>query len=60
VLSRGDWILTKSAVPGTKAAIDLEFGYGGLARRPLPRLSEEERRKLKDGIKGAMEVENSL
>jgi L-threo-3-deoxy-hexylosonate aldolase len=60
VLSRGDWVLTKSAVPGTKVAIDLEFGYGGFPRRPLPRLSEEERQKLKDGIKEAMEVENSL
>jgi L-threo-3-deoxy-hexylosonate aldolase len=60
ILSRADWVLTKSAVAGTKAAIEMEFGYGGFPRRPLQRLSEEERKKVKEGIAEGMNVENSL
>lgn len=60
VLSKGDWVLTKAAIPGTKAAIELEYGYGGFPRRPLGRLSEEERQKVKTGIAEAMKIEKSL
>ncbi|EMD00610.1 hypothetical protein BAUCODRAFT_28953 [Baudoinia panamericana UAMH 10762] len=60
VLSKGDWVLTKTAIAGTKAAIEMEFGYGGYPRRPLPRLSEEERKKIKTGISEAMKVEHGL
>ena len=60
VLSKGDWVLTKSAIAGTKAAIEMEFGYGGFPRKPLQRLSEEEREKIKDGISEAMKIEHSL
>ena len=60
VLSKGDWVLTKAAVAGTKAAIELEFGYGGYPRRPLQRLSEEERKKIKGGIADAMKIEHTL
>jgi L-threo-3-deoxy-hexylosonate aldolase len=60
VLSRGDWVLTKGAVPGTKKAIELGFGYGGYARRPLKKLTEAETGALKTGIANVMEVENGL
>lgn len=60
ILSRADWVLTKSAVAGTKAAIELEFGYGGYPRRPLPRISEEDRKKIKQGISEGMKLEQSL
>jgi len=60
VLSKGDWVLTKSAIAGTKAAIEIEFGYGGYPRRPLQRLNEEERKKIKEGIAEAMKIEHSL
>lgn len=60
VLSKGDWVLTKAAIPGTKAAIEMEYGYGGFPRRPLQRLSEEERQKVKEGIAEAMKLERSL
>lgn len=60
VLSKGDWVLTKSAIAGTKAAIDMEFGYGGVPRKPLQKVSEEERKKIKAGIQEAMKVEHSL
>ncbi|KAK4548672.1 L-threo-3-deoxy-hexylosonate aldolase [Oleoguttula mirabilis] len=60
VLSTGDWVLTKSAIAGTKAAIELEFGYGGYPRRPLQRVSEEQSQQIKDGISEAMKLEHSL
>jgi L-threo-3-deoxy-hexylosonate aldolase len=60
ILSKGDWVLTKAAVPGTKAAIEMEYGYGGFPRRPLQRLSEESRQKIKQGIAEAMKIEKSL
>ncbi|KAI7368984.1 L-threo-3-deoxy-hexylosonate [Hortaea werneckii] len=60
VLSKGDWVLTKAAIAGTKAAIEMEFGYGGYPRSPLQRLTEEQRKHIKDGISEAMKIEHSL
>jgi len=60
VLSKGDWVLTKAAIPGTKAAIEMEYGYGGFPRRPLQRLAEEKRQQIKEGIAEAMKLEKSL
>jgi len=60
VLSKGDWVLTKAAIPGTKSAIQSYFGYGGYPRRPLKRLSQEQVEKVKAGIREVMELEMSL
>jgi L-threo-3-deoxy-hexylosonate aldolase len=60
VLSKGDWVLTKAAIPGTKSAIQSYFGYGGYPRRPLKRLSQEQVEKVKAGISEVMELELSL
>lgn len=60
VLSKGDWVLTKAAIPGTKAAIESYYGYGGYPRRPLNRLSKEQVEAVKEGIREVMEVEKSL
>ncbi|KAK6359752.1 hypothetical protein TWF696_000892 [Orbilia brochopaga] len=60
VLSKGDWVLTKAAIPGTKSAIQSYFGYGGYPRRPLRRLSDEDAQAIKDKIADMMEVEMSL
>ncbi|KAK2742391.1 hypothetical protein FQN55_007925 [Onygenales sp. PD_40] len=60
VLSTGDWVLTKAAIPGTKSAIQSYFGYGGYPRRPLGRLSTEQAGKVAEGIKEAMAVEMGL
>jgi len=60
VLSTGDWVLTKTAIPGTKSAIQSYYGYGGFPRRPLKRLDESQVRRVKDGIKQVMDVEKSL
>lgn len=60
MLSKGDWILTKTAIPGTKSAIQSYYGYGGYSRRPLKRLLREKVNAVAEGIKGVMEIEKSL
>jgi L-threo-3-deoxy-hexylosonate aldolase len=60
ILSKGDWVLTKAAIPGTKSAIQSYYGYGGYPRRPLKRLSNEAAAAVKEGIKEVMELEMSL
>ncbi|KAI5813153.1 hypothetical protein BZA77DRAFT_322516 [Pyronema omphalodes] len=60
LLSKGDWVLTKGAIPGTKAALRRYFGYGGYPRAPLQRLSEEKEKEIEEGIRELMEWENSL
>lgn len=60
LLSAGDWVLSKTTIPGTKSAIQSYYGYGGYPRRPLRRLSEAEVKSVADGIKEAMEVELKL
>ncbi|KAB5545706.1 hypothetical protein GE09DRAFT_217049 [Coniochaeta sp. 2T2.1] len=59
-LSRCDWVLTRSAVPGTKQAIQAYFGYGGFGRRPLKRLPEVTVNSIREGIKEVMDIEKSL
>ena len=60
VLSRGDYVLTKTAIAGTKSAIQSYFGYGGYPRRPLRRLDEEKVKAIEEGIREVMAVEKSL
>ncbi|KAK7531301.1 uncharacterized protein J3D65DRAFT_637180 [Phyllosticta citribraziliensis] len=60
VLSKGDWVLTKSAIPGTKSAIQSYYGYGGFPRRPLKRLSADQVEAVKEGVKEVMAIESSL
>ncbi|KAM3080361.1 L-threo-3-deoxy-hexylosonate aldolase [Clarireedia jacksonii] len=60
VLSKGDWVLTKAAIAGTKSAIQSYYGYGGYPRRPLKKLDEVKTNAIKDGIAEVMKVEMSL
>lgn len=60
VLSKGDWVLTKAAIPGTKSAIQSYYGYGGFPRRPLKRLPEDKVKAVAEGIREVMDVEKSL
>lgn len=60
ILSVGDWVLTKAAIPGTKQAIQLFYGYGGYPRRPLGRLNEASIKSLESKLQEVMEVENGL
>ncbi len=60
VLSRGDWVLTKAAIAGTKQAIQSYFGYGGHPRRPLKRLDKARVAAIEEGVREVMEVEKTL
>jgi L-threo-3-deoxy-hexylosonate aldolase len=60
ILSKGDWVLTKAAIAGTKSAIQSYYGYGGYPRRPLKRLDEVKTRGIKSGIAEVMKLEKSL
>lgn len=60
VLSKGDWVLTKAAIAGTKSAIQSYYGYGGYPRRPLKRLDEIKTNGISEGIAEVMKVEKSL
>jgi L-threo-3-deoxy-hexylosonate aldolase len=60
VLSKGDWVLTKAAIPGTKSAIQSYYGYGGFPRPPLKKLSQEKIDAVAEGIREVMDVEQGL
>lgn len=64
VLSRADEVVQKGGVVGTKAVMQEKLGYGGYARRPLPRIgegiSENEIRGWIAGIEEGWKVEQSL
>jgi len=60
VLSAADWVLSKGVVPRIKYAMQLSYGYGGYAREPLKRLSEESSKAVEEGIKEVMDIERGL
>lgn len=60
ILSKGDWVLTKAAIAGTKSAIQSYYGYGGHPRKPLNKLDEVGVQSIAQGIAEVMEVEKSL
>lgn len=60
ILSKGDWVLTKAAIAGTKSAIQSYYGYGGYPRRPLKRLDEFRTNAIKEGVEEVMKLEKSL
>ncbi|KAF7544029.1 hypothetical protein G7Z17_g10275 [Cylindrodendrum hubeiense] len=59
-LSKGDWVLTKAAIAGTKSAIQSYYGYGGYPRRPLKRLSPEQADAIEEGVREIMAIEKTL
>lgn len=62
VLARADWAVQKGGVVGTKAVLQGAFGYGGFARRPLPRWEQgsAEYRANLDAYEEIVEVEREL
>jgi L-threo-3-deoxy-hexylosonate aldolase len=60
VLARGDWVLTKAAIAGTKQALQSYYGYGAFPRRPLKRLDQARVTSIEEGVREVMEVEKSL
>ncbi|KAK8110213.1 dihydrodipicolinate synthase [Apiospora kogelbergensis] len=60
ILARGDWAAIQTGLVGTKVAMQECMGYGGWARKPLPRPEGEERRKMVEGFAELMELEKKL
>ncbi len=60
VVAKGDWAAIAGGVVGTKSALETYYGYGGLARRPLPRPAKEEAMKYAKDFKEIVELEKSL
>lgn len=60
VIARGDWAAIQGGIIGTKAGLMAHFGYGGYARKPLPRPTKEEARRWRDEFDELVRVENSL
>lgn len=60
IVARGDWKVIQGGIVGTKAGMEGCFGYGGVARRPLPQPSKEEAQRWTDDFKELVELENTL
>ncbi|KIX01632.1 uncharacterized protein Z518_09358 [Rhinocladiella mackenziei CBS 650.93] len=60
VVARGDWGVISGGITGTKSGLQSYFGYGGYARRPLPKPSKEDVAKYEAMLKEVVDLENSL
>ena len=60
IVARGDWAAIRGGIIGTKAGLVAHFGYGGFARRPLPRPSQDEEDKWKNDFDELVKTEKSL
>jgi dihydrodipicolinate synthase/N-acetylneuraminate lyase len=59
-VARGDWLVTKSGIVGMKSLLQHFFGYGGFARKPLPRLSKQEEIVLREKFQELINIESRL
>ncbi|EGX91131.1 dihydrodipicolinate synthase [Cordyceps militaris CM01] len=60
IVGRGDWVAIQTGVVGVKVALNEYAGYGGFSRKPLPRPDAAKTKKIVEGLKELMELENSL
>ena len=60
IVARGDWAAIRGGIIGTKAGLVAHFGYGGFARRPLPRPSKAEELKWRDDFDELVKTEKSF
>lgn len=60
IIARGDWNAIQSGIVGVKMCLQDYEGYGGWARKPLPRPKGESRKKIVEGFKELMELEKSI
>ncbi|KAJ4130477.1 4-hydroxy-2-oxoglutarate aldolase, mitochondrial [Fusarium falciforme] len=60
VLARGDWEHTARGISGTKAALNVLFGYEGNPRRPLKNLSEAAVAEMRSGLEELAGLEEEL
>lgn len=60
IVARGDWAVIAGGVVGTKSGLESWYGYGGVARRPLPKPSQEDVARYKSMLEEVVKYENSL
>ena len=60
VVARGDWAAISGGIVGTKSALQAYFGYGGYARKPLPKPSKAEAANFTEQFKEVVELERRL
>ena len=60
VVARGDWAAISGGIVGTKSALETYFGYGGFARRPLPRPTAQDSAKYASDFKEIVDMEMAL
>lgn len=60
VVARGDGAAIKGGIVGTKSALQTYCGYGGVARRPLPRPGKRETEMYRNMFREIVEYENAL
>ncbi|KAJ4396998.1 hypothetical protein N0V93_001222 [Gnomoniopsis smithogilvyi] len=60
VIARGDWTAIQSGIIGVKVCLQDYEGYGGWARKPLPRPEGDSRKKIVEGFKELMDLEKSI
>jgi 4-hydroxy-2-oxoglutarate aldolase len=59
-VARGDWIVLQSGIMGTKSLLKHFFGYGGFARKPLPRPSLQETMMYNERLQELINIEMRL
>lgn len=60
VIARGDWAAIRGGVVGTKSALQSHFGYGGYARKPLPRPTKDEAARWRVDFDESVNLERTL
>ncbi|MCJ1225556.1 hypothetical protein MMC12_002205 [Toensbergia leucococca] len=60
IVARGDWAAITGGIVGTKSAMETHFGYGGFARKPLPRPTKHDVSKFAENFKEIVAMENSI
>lgn len=60
VVARADWAVIEGGVVGTKAALEACFGYGGVARKPLPSVTDEEVARWGARLRECVDLERKI
>ncbi|KAK6541236.1 hypothetical protein TWF694_008603 [Orbilia ellipsospora] len=60
IVARGDWAAIQGGLVGTKSCLQTFFGYGGCARKPLPKPTSDEALKWEMAFQEIVDLEETL
>ncbi|KAJ6262748.1 hypothetical protein Dda_1305 [Drechslerella dactyloides] len=60
IVARGDWAAIQGGLVGTKSGLQTFFGYGGYARKPLPKPTSDEALKWERAFQEIIDLEETL